>query len=318
MVGRRARHDSILIKEATIKDSRHCTHRALVVGLVAAGSLCLAGGMAAAGSAGGVSAPDSTFQQGSGIQRIDITVGGSAVGTMETLVLGQYDGSHLHWLVGVSADQATGATCGYDVGQWQCAPGRSGWRAGLLQVAVSTDEAMDCGGADGFGDGGYGGGGYGGGGGGGTSDQCADTLSVQSIPGGSTHGNGPPSGQPFTISAAVVILPEFGPTRQPTGPTSTASDQAREVRSTAVRKAASSTASATTSHAAAGVGGATANTPTVHMSIDAVDTSVSRAEGTQVGLYLVLGMLVFGSVASPLGIRAVRRRREHHRPRHSR
>jgi len=316
MVGRRARHDSTLIHEMPIKSTRHCTYRPMVVGLVAAGSLCLAGGMAGASSAGGVSVQDATFLQGTGIQQIDISVGGPAVGTMETLVLGQNGGSRMHWLVGVSADQITGGTCNYDVGQWQCTPGRSGWGAGLLHVAVSTDDAMDCGGPDGYGGGGYGGGG------GGTSDRCANALSIQSIPGGSTRGNGPPSGQSFTISASVVILPEYGLTRQPTGPTSTASDHARDVHSTgaptASGKVASSSAPATTSHAAAVGSGAAATTPNVHMTIDAVDTSVSTGDASQIGLYLVLGILALGSVTGPLGIRAARRRRAHHHPRHSR
>lgn len=321
MVGRRARHDSTLIHEVPVGNTRHCTYRPMVVGLVAAGSLCLAGGMAGANSSGGVSVQDATFLQGTGIQQIDISVGGPAVGTMETLVLGQYGGSRMHWLVGVSADQITGGTCTYDVGQWQCAPGRSGWGPGLLHVAVSTQDAMDCGDSDGYGGSGYGGSGYGGGGEGGAQDHCVAALSIQSIPGGSTRGNGPPSGQPFTLSASVAILPGDGSTRQPTGPTSTASDPARDAHSTgaptATRKAASSSAPAA-SHAAAVGSGAAATTPNVHMTIDAVDTSASTREASQIGLYLALGILALGSVSGPLGIRAARRRREHHRPRHSR
>jgi hypothetical protein len=313
MVGRRARHDSTLIHEVPGTNSRRCAHRPMVVGLVAAGSLCLAGGMAGASSAGGVSVQDATFLQGTGIQQIDISIGGPAVGTMETLVLGQYGDSRLHWLVGVSADQITGGSCTYDVGQWQCAPGRSGWGPGLLHVAVNTDRAMDCGDPDGY----AGGGGYGGGGG---ADHCMDALTVQSVPGGSTRGNGPPSGQSFTITASVQILPEYGLTRQPTAPTSTPSEQVRNAHSagapTAPRKAASPSAPAASHAAAVGFGAAT--TPDVHMTIDAVDTSVSTGDASQIGLYLVLGILALGSVTGPLGLRAVRRRRGHHQPRHSR
>jgi hypothetical protein len=71
---------------------------------------------------------------------IGVSLGGSVVGSTETLVVWPFHNSNYHWLLGVEASQSTGGSCRYDVGQWLCSPGLHPWRAGELQIQVVTSE----------------------------------------------------------------------------------------------------------------------------------------------------------------------------------
>lgn len=155
---------------------------------------------AAAGTAfgyaeGGVGIPDSTFRQGSGTQEVAIAVTSPAVGTDETLVVWPFYSTDYHWLVGVSADPSTGASCTYDVGQWQCTPGQGGWHAGSLRVRVNTAKPMNCGLHAGI---------------------CqADEIIIQSIPAPANR-YALPAGQPLSVFGDVLIMPASVPWHGPT------------------------------------------------------------------------------------------------------
>jgi hypothetical protein len=158
--------------------------------IVLVGAISSAAGTAFGYAAGGVSVPDSTFRQGSGTQQVTITLGTGVVGTDQTLIVWPFYFSDYHWLVGVTADPGTGGNCAYDVGQWQCTPGRGGWHAGNLRVLVNTAKAMDCGLHAGV---------------------CQnDEINVQGLPDAPDH-NGLPDGQPLSVLGNVLIMPESVP-----------------------------------------------------------------------------------------------------------
>jgi hypothetical protein len=258
------------------KDARRMTRLSMTIALVGAVS-SVGVGVAFANAADGVNVPDSTFRQGTGMQEIDISVAGSSVGSGETLVIWPMYNSNVDWLVDVIADRSTGASCGYDAGQWQCVPGHSGWQAGDVRVQVSTAEAMDCGPAP---------------------DACPrDELELQSIPFGPNPTGGSPNGRLISVSGSVVIMPDLpgwnGATSTPSAPASGSS-------------ATSGGPAPSTSSAAAAVPSAKPS-PT---SIDAENTSLTAPEGPGLGLFAALLIPIAVGVAAPFGFQAVRRRRE--------
>ena len=266
----------------------------VLVGAIASGTAAAAFGAAS----GGVDVPDSTFRQGTGTQVIDVSVGQPAVGTTETLVIWPLYSSKDHWLVSVTADRSTGARCGYDVGQWQCTPSRSGWQAGDLRVQVNTAVAMDCGVYTGVCD--------------------TDSLSVQSIPGSPRSAGGPPNGQPVSINSSVVIMPASGnphsASSTPSAPvyrpvtTSSASPRTSQAAPATSSAAGAPTSSATPSSSVAAALAPSASASAT--SINAENTSLSSPQGSDLGLYLALLIPIFVGVSVPFAFRESRRRRK--------
>jgi hypothetical protein len=164
------------------------------VGAVASGTAGTAYGYAE----GGVSVPDSTFRQATGTQEITVSLARPVLGSDEKFVVWPFYSTANHWLVGVTADPSTGATCAYDVGQWECDPGQRGWQGGELHVLVNTAKAMDCGLHAGI---------------------CqTDEIAIQSLPDPGDR-SGLPDGQMLSVLGNVVIMPTsvpwHGPTAQP-------------------------------------------------------------------------------------------------------
>lgn len=289
------------------KDARRMTRWSTTIVLVGAVS-SVAAGVAFANAAGGVHVPDSTFRQGTGTQEIDISVAGPAVGSTEALVIWptynsrNSDRFNNHWLLGVIADPATGARCGYDAGQWQCVPGRSGWHAGDLHVQVSTADAMYCGPARGV---------------------CAeDQIEVQSIPYGPNPMGGSSGGSPISISGTVVILPSTqgwsGMAPRPSAPARSHPSLAKSstpAPRTSSAGASPGSAEVTRSSAPSTSASATSPPALVPMigpslaSIDAENTSLTAQQGSDLGFYAALLIPVFLGVAVPVGYHANRRRR---------
>ena len=165
----------------------------VLVGTAASGTTGTAFGYAE----GGVNVPDSTFRQSTGTQQINVSLTAPVVGSDEKFVVWPFYSTANHWLVGVTADASTGATCTYDVGQWECDPGEKGWHAGSLHVLVNTAKAMDCGVHAGV---------------------CqTDEIAVQSLPDPGDR-NGLPDGQPLSVLGNVVIMPSSVPWTGPTAP----------------------------------------------------------------------------------------------------
>ncbi|HTJ66880.1 MAG TPA: hypothetical protein VL551_05065 [Actinospica sp.] len=247
--------------------------------LVLVGTVSSAASTAFAYSSGGVNVPDATFRQGTGTQQVSISVGAPLVGTDQALVVWPFYFSDYHWLVGVEADPDTGATCAYDVGQWQCTPGRSGWHAGDLRVLVSTAKAMDCGLHAGV---------------------CqTDEINIQGLPDAPDH-SGLPDGKPFSVLGNVLIMPETVPWH---GPTPSTQPVYRPLTATTAPAAQSVTATT----APAGPDTASADPTT---SVDAVNTSLSGgSHGSPVGLVLLVALPVVGGVGGFTGYRMRRRRR---------
>jgi hypothetical protein len=301
------------------KDARRMTRWSTVIVLVGAISSG-AGSTAFADSAGGVNVPDSTFRQGTGTQEIDVSLGGSVVGSTETLVVWPFYNSNYRWLLGVEASQSTGGGCRYDVGQWLCSPGLHPWRAGELQIQVGTSETTptattpttthtrttDCGRHRGA---------------------CmASEITVQVIPGPPSSFGGPPDGRPASVSGTVVIAPPL-PTVQSASATESAVVAPRVAASeppprttspAAVVPSAPSAAQSTPASSgppspSAASMSLTEVSPSVETSIDAQNTSLtsptSASHGSVIGLYLVLLIPILGGMAGPLGFRYGKRRR---------
>ena len=283
------------------KDARRMARLSTVIALVGAAS-SMAAGAAFANAADGVNVPDSTFRQGTGIQEIDISVARPSVGSVEALVIWPLYNSDDHWLVGVVADRSTGARCGYDAGQWQCVPGRSGWHPGDVRVEVSTAVAMDCGPAPGA---------------------CRrDELEVQSIPFGRNPSGASPNGRLISVSGSVAIMPNAagrkGATSMPSAPVSRSSAASGEPVPGTSSAAASPVPAApsppvtrpapvSTSAPAAALAPAAKPSPT---SIDAENTSSSAPAGPGLPFFAVLLAVILVGVAVPFGFQAGRRRRE--------
>jgi hypothetical protein len=262
------------------KDARLMTRLSTVIALVGAAS-SVAAGAAFANASDGVNVPDSTFRQGTGIQEIEISVAGSTAGSVETLVIWPLYSSNDHWLLSVIAGPSTGASCGYDAGQWQCVPGNSGWHPGDLWVEVSTADAVDCGPASGA---------------------CSrDELELQSIPFGPNPTGGSPNGRLISVNGSVVITPNPPGSSGPTSAPPASSDPASGSSVTSSRQAPS------TSSAAAADAPAAKSSPT---SIDAENTSLTAPEGPGLAFFAVLLVAILIGVAAPFGLQAVRRRRK--------
>jgi len=281
-------------------DTRRMTRWSTTIVLVGAVALGTAG--AAFGYAsGGVSVPDSTFRQGTGTQLIDISVGPPVVGTTESLVIWPFYNSNDHWLLGVMADRSTGAKCGYDMGQWQCVPGHSGWQAGDIHVEVNTAVAMDCGLYTGV---------------------CVmDSLTVQSIPGPPSSLGGPPSGQPVSTNGSVVIMPAsvYGHSASPTPsapvyrPITSSASSVSAPQTSQATEATSSAAALPQTPSAAPSTSTAALAPSIEASptsINAENTSLATPQGADVGLYLALLIPILVGAAVPFGFLARRRRKE--------
>ncbi|HWG28115.1 hypothetical protein [Actinospica sp.] len=262
------------------KGARRITRWSTAIVLV--GAVCAGTAETAFGYAdGGVNIPDSTFRQGTGTQQVAVSVGHGVVGTDQTLIVWPFYSSDYHWLVGVAADPGTGATCSYDVGQWQCVPGRGGWLAGNLHVLVDTAKAMDCGLHAGV---------------------CQnDEINIQSLPDPGDR-NGLPDGQPLSVLGNVLIMPDsvpwHGPTPQPAYreplATSSASGQVAGVSATPTR---------TTP--------VTSTSPDPATSIAAVNTSLtSTPDASPTGLYLALAIPILLGAGAPLAYRMRKRRRQ--------
>lgn len=256
-----------------------------LVGAVSAGTAGSAFGYAA----GGVSIPDSTFRQGTGTQQVAVSIGQGVVGTDQVLVIWPFYSSDYHWLVGVTADPATGATCTYDVGQWQCAPGDSGWHAGDLRVQVNTAKGMDCGLHAGI---------------------CQnDEINIQSLPAPGDH-NGLPDGRPLSVLGNVLIMPDSVPWHGPSA-TPGAAPVYREPltrNSAAAPSTAAAPGSAASATSAAPAPSSASADPTD--SLDAVDTSLtSTPNGSPTGLYVALAVPILLGAGAPFAYRARRRRR---------
>ena len=244
-----------------------------LVGVIASGTAESAFGYAD----GGVSVPDSTFRQDTGTQQVAVSIAAPVVGTDEKFVVWPFYSTADHWLVGVSAAPATGGTCSYDVGQWECEPGAAGWHAGDLLVQVNTSVAMDCGIHAGV---------------------CqTDEIAVQSMPDPGDH-NGLPDGKPLSVIGNVVIMPLAAPWHGSTA-------------SAAATPAASASAAATeaTSAATAAARPADADEPSSVTSIDAEKTAVTAGSGGSFTyMYVALALLVLIGVAFPIGYRRLHRR----------
>ena len=289
------------------RDARRMTRWSTTIVLVGAVS-SVAAGVAFADAAGGVSVPDSTFRQGTGTREIDISIARPMVGSAEALVIWPlYNSRHSNsrWMLGVIADRSTGARCGYDAGQWECAPGRSGWHPGDVRVQVGTADAMDCGLAPGVCD--------------------KDEIEVQAIPYGPNPRGGLPGGPPISVSGSVVIMPNLlnGPSATPTGsapvhhPSATSSNgSAPQTSSANTVHAASTSASpaptAPSSAASSAVALVPATGPSAE-SIDAENTSSTATQGSDLGLYAALLIPIALGVAAPFGYQAGRRRRNRRR-----
>ncbi|MBR7825335.1 hypothetical protein KDK95_03375 [Actinospica sp. MGRD01-02] len=242
-----------------------------LVGVIASGTAQSAFGYAD----GGVSVPDSTFRQDTGTQQVAVAIAAPVVGTDEKFVVWPFYSTANHWLVGVSAAPATGGTCAYDVGQWECVPGATGWHAGELQVKVNTAEAMDCGVHAGV---------------------CqTDQIAVQSMPDAGDH-TGLPDGQPLSVLGNVVIMPLAAPWHGSTASaaaTPSAPASAADPRATAVGVAASATGAP-----------AATDEPSSVTSIDAEKTAVTAGSGDfSTYMYGALALLVLIGVAFPIGYR---------------
>jgi hypothetical protein len=280
------------------KDARRMTRWSTAIVLVGAVSSVVAG-VAVADVAGGVNVPDSTFRQGTGTQEIYISVGRPLVGTAEALVIWPMYHSNDQWLLGVIADPATGARCGYDAGQWQCVPGRSGWQAGDLQVSVSTVDAIGCGSASGV------------------CDQ--DEVVVQSLPFmPNPRGGGPPGGPPLSVSGSVAIMSDqanrSGPTPTPSatvnGALVTSGDPAPRTSSAGAGEVATSSApsASAVSTPSTSSGALLPSVVPSATSIAAEDTSSTTQQGSDLGIYAALLIPILLGVGAPFGYHALRRR----------
>jgi len=113
---------------------------AVVLLTAAAGSIF--GGVAQAETVDGVTVPRADLTAGTGNQVVDITIsaGSPVVGSADQLALSTEDG----YAVGITAAGAGGACTSIGSAAWSCEPTGSGWRAGAIQLTISTAKAMSC------------------------------------------------------------------------------------------------------------------------------------------------------------------------------
>ena len=96
------------------------------------------GGVVHADTDYGVTVPNATFTAGTGTQTLDITIASDSrvVGSEDQVGVSSVAGL----VTGISAADA-GGTCSGSSGAWTCEPSSSTWRAGEIQVYVSTATA---------------------------------------------------------------------------------------------------------------------------------------------------------------------------------
>jgi hypothetical protein len=115
--------------------------RYVVILLVAAGGLTVAG-VSQAATVDGVTVPDAVLTAGTGNQVIDMTIsaGSPVVGSAYQLAPSTEGG----YAVGITAAGAGGSCTAFTDASWSCVPGSSGWRAGSIQLTISTVKATPC------------------------------------------------------------------------------------------------------------------------------------------------------------------------------
>ena len=115
--------------------------RCAVLLLVVAGGLA-GGGVAQAETVDGVTVPDVQLTAGTGDQIVDITIsaGSPVVGSADQLAPSTEAG----YAVGITAAGAGGSCTSFASAAWSCEPGSSGWRAGSIQLTISTAKATSC------------------------------------------------------------------------------------------------------------------------------------------------------------------------------
>jgi hypothetical protein len=115
--------------------------RGLVIVLVVAGGLSV-GGVSQAQTIDGVTVPNAMLTAGTGNQVVDITIsaGSPVIGSADQLVPATEEG----YAVGISAAGAGGSCTAFSSASWSCEPGGSGWRAGSIQLTISTAKATPC------------------------------------------------------------------------------------------------------------------------------------------------------------------------------
>lgn len=166
--------------------------RYAVISMLAVGALSFTGN-AQAVSGDGVNIPEADLIAGTGNQIVDITIGAGSpvVGSADELDLSIDD----TYVIGVTAAGA-GGSCS----DWTCEPGSSGWRAGTIQLTVSTAKVTPCTGS-------------------GVLYNCERAPVELQILGG---------GMPVIVTGSILITAATQPTQAPTTkPTKTASPKTR-------------------------------------------------------------------------------------------
>ena len=115
--------------------------RCAMILLVAAGGTAV-GGVSQAATVDGVTVPDAVLTAGTGNQIVDIAIsaGSQVIGSADQLVPATEDG----FAVGITAAGAGGSCTAFSSASWSCEPGGSGWRAGSIQLTISTAKAAPC------------------------------------------------------------------------------------------------------------------------------------------------------------------------------
>ena len=115
--------------------------RYVVIPLIAVGGLT-GGGVAEAETVDGVTVPNAVLTAGTGNQVVDITIspGSPVIGSEDQLAPSTEDG----YAVGITAAGAGGVCTAFSSASWSCEPGGSGWRAGSIQLTISTAKATPC------------------------------------------------------------------------------------------------------------------------------------------------------------------------------
>ena len=164
--------------------------------LLATGTLACAGA-AQAMTSEGVTVPDVDFTAGTGNHTVDITIaaGSPVVGSADQLAVSVDESV----VVGVTT-AGVGGSCS---SSWICEPGSSGWRAGTIQLTVSTAKASPCTGS-------------------GALYNCFRFPLVLQIVG---------DGMPTEVSGSVLIISAAPPTKAPTtAPPTTKASQSSSVK----------------------------------------------------------------------------------------
>jgi hypothetical protein len=115
--------------------------RCVVIALVSAGGPAI-GGVSQAATVDGVTVPNAVLTAGTGNRVVDITIsaGSPVVGSADQLAPATEDG----YAVGITAAGAGGVCTAFSSASWSCEPGASGWRAGSIQLTISTAKSTAC------------------------------------------------------------------------------------------------------------------------------------------------------------------------------